>query len=338
VEDLGIFLGENAECVAVALDVVLGAIESAAASVFSFGSGVKSTTAQAISSVVSLVANVWLSIGDALRAAGNFFSLLGASLVLLVNLVPRTLYLAAKGVAAVASGLASQAKISVMKIVEAFHTAPLEMFIGLVACAMLIISSAFLIRKFVRDRQITSSIVLHSTLRTLRFLYVNFVRGLIVVFSIVFKAVFLMVNHLHVARFHHAGDSDDEDEDEGNNNDDDDLIGPLDESDQEDRLRQEDKRRNYNLLLRRREQQGKNRLNAAPGANDTVEDMLFEQVEREREDKLCVICQDKEKCIMILPCRHLCICQDCQGPLTRFGNNVCPICRRDVRQMIKAYL
>ncbi len=61
-------------------------------------------------------------------------------------------------------------------------------------------------------------------------------------------------------------------------------------------------------------------------------------MERDREDKLCVICQDKEKCIMILPCRHLCICQDCQGPLLAQDSVSCPICRKPLRQTIKAYL
>ena len=102
-----------------------------------------------------------------------------------------------------------------------------------------------------------------------------------------------------------------------------------------------DKRRNYDLLLKRRslkKRSEKKKSSRRGGTDDSdVEELLFEQVEREREDKLCVVCQDKEKCIMILPCRHLCICQDCQAPL-QARNNHCPICRRPVRQTIKAYL
>lgn len=136
-------------------------------------------------------------------------------------------------------------------------------------------------------------------------------------------------------RFHQAGDSDVEDDGDGADETHADLV---DSSDNEENERMASKRRNYEILLKRREQKLKNRLNQPSGSDENVEDMLFEQFEREREDKLCVICQDKEKCIMILPCRHLCLCQDCQGPLKVHGNNVCPICRRNVRQMIKAYL
>merc|ERR1712020_633779 len=82
--------------------------------------------------------------------------------------------------------------------------------------------------------------------------------------------------------------------------------------------------------------------NSAENNNADMEEILLEQVEREREDKLCVICQDQEKCIMILPCRHLCICQDCQANLLQRNNQAhsrsCPFCRRPIKQMIKAYL
>ena len=112
------------------------------------------------------------------------------------------------------------------------------------------------------------------------------------------------------------------------------LVGPVDDSDNEETARVDQKRRNYDILLQRRQRRTKKRLD---DSGEDVEDLLFEQVEREREDKLCVICQDQEKCIMILPCRHLCICQACQGPLQAANNN-CPICRKNVRQTIKAYL
>jgi len=90
----------------------------------------------------------------------------------------------------------------------------------------------------------------------------------------------------------------------------------------------ETKRRNYKLVV---ERAGRKR------GQDTVEDQLLRQMENEREDKLCVVCQDNEKCIMILPCRHLCICETCQEPLRQI-RNTCPICRKGVKQMIKAYL
>merc|ERR1711976_783606 len=92
---------------------------------------------------------------------------------------------------------------------------------------------------------------------------------------------------------------------------------------------------------RRSKSKSKNNTKANKAAED-VEELLLEQVEREREDKLCVICQDQEKCIMILPCRHLCICATCQTNLLRRNNHAhsrtCHICRRHVKQMIKAYL
>ena len=111
------------------------------------------------------------------------------------------------------------------------------------------------------------------------------------------------------------------------------------------------RRRNYDLLIKRRNEKRSTRSksknskqNSAENNNADMEEILLEQVEREREDKLCVICQDQEKCIMILPCRHLCICQDCHTKILRRNNlnqnnpKTCPICRRHVKQMIKAYL
>ncbi len=183
-------------------------------------------------------------------------------------------------------------------------------------------------------------------LRCLTYFYVYVVGGTLTVVRLTLRCVLTTLAHMHVPRFHHAGDSDQEDDDD--NDEDADIVGPYDSSDNEERERQEQKRRNYELLLRRkREKRGRGRGGGGDDDEDEdgedVEDMLLEQVEREREDKLCAICQDREKCIMMLPCRHLCVCQDCQflwqqHQRAQQAPRKCPICRKGVRQTIKAYL
>ena len=134
----------------------------------------------------------------------------------------------------------------------------------------------------------------------------------------------MTVSNLRVPMFAHAGDSEDEEEDREN------LVGAVEDSDDEENDRRATKRKNYELL---RERANRKRR----GSEDSVEDQLMREVEREREDKLCCICTDREKCIMMLPCRHLCICERCMTLLKNHGNS-CPMCRKPVKQMIKAYL
>ncbi len=163
------------------------------------------------------------------------------------------------------------------------------------------------------------------------------VGGILSVVRLALRCVLTTLAHVHVPRFHHAGDSDgDSDGDDGEG----DVVGAYDSSDNEERERQEQKRRNYELLIQRKQQKQRARRRADDDEED-VEDLLLQQVEREREDKLCAICQDKEKCIMMLPCRHLCVCQDCQFLWQRHQQaqqRKCPMCRKVVRQTIKAYL
>lgn len=50
----------------------------------------------------------------------------------------------------------------------------------------------------------------------------------------------------------------------------------------------------------------------------------------------CVICQDKIKTVVLLPCRHLCLCQDCFRQLRRYRRE-CPMCRRVYEHSIQVY-
>lgn len=63
---------------------------------------------------------------------------------------------------------------------------------------------------------------------------------------------------------------------------------------------------------------------------------LLRQLEQEREDKLCVICHDRFKCVILLPCRHFCLCQTCVQVIEQTDPS-CPLCRHYVIDSLRVY-
>lgn len=53
---------------------------------------------------------------------------------------------------------------------------------------------------------------------------------------------------------------------------------------------------------------------------------LSEDLEREREQNLCVVCWDRKRNILLRPCNHYCVCSGCLRGLRQ----TCPICRKRV--------
>lgn len=53
-----------------------------------------------------------------------------------------------------------------------------------------------------------------------------------------------------------------------------------------------------------------------------------------REDQICVVCKTNAREIILLPCGHVCICEDCSASI----NNDCPICRTRITQKAAAYI
>jgi len=331
-EDLLVFFREIAEIFVNSVELVFAVVDGIVAAIVAAVLAVRSGIALTVSSAASAASSAVSAVAAVGTAVGGFVTMLCASLVLLAELVPRTMFLIGEMTVKSTLYLYFFGANSARSMYDAFRNAPVEMFLGLVVSAVVGYSAIRLSLCLVRNHRVTPSLALSTAFRLVAFVYLNFVRGVIVTLGALLHVVAVMLSHAHVPRFHHAGDSDAEDEAA----DDENIVGPVDDSDNEDRQREEQKRRNYDILLKRR-QSARNRAKRS-GSGEEVEDMLFEQVEREREDKLCVICQDREKCIMILPCRHLCVCQVCQRPLLQQQPVTCPICRRAVRQTIKAYL
>ena len=64
------------------------------------------------------------------------------------------------------------------------------------------------------------------------------------------------------------------------------------------------------------------------------EKALKEQADTERDQRLCVICQESEKSVLLLPCRHLCLCKGCSR---RSELDKCPLCRKAIEQKIDVF-
>ncbi|XP_067004604.1 uncharacterized protein [Anabrus simplex] len=64
---------------------------------------------------------------------------------------------------------------------------------------------------------------------------------------------------------------------------------------------------------------------------------FHKQLSNDQESNLCIVCQDAEKCVVIFPCRHVCLCKPCCIIIQR-GPCECPICRAPMRSTMSVFL
>lgn len=51
-------------------------------------------------------------------------------------------------------------------------------------------------------------------------------------------------------------------------------------------------------------------------------------------DHKCVVCLSNPKEIIVIPCGHVCLCEDCATKI----NDLCPVCRQSIEQKMVAFL
>ena len=57
--------------------------------------------------------------------------------------------------------------------------------------------------------------------------------------------------------------------------------------------------------------------------------LLRDELDVQKEQRLCVVCCAVERTIVLLPCRHLCLCSDCAE---HDSLKDCPLCRKEIQQ------
>lgn len=66
---------------------------------------------------------------------------------------------------------------------------------------------------------------------------------------------------------------------------------------------------------------------------DVVTKCLHSRHREAIDQRLCVVCQDHDRCVLLLPCRHLLLCRTCLPLVT-----CCPMCRMDIVDSVVAFV
>ncbi|XP_055918190.1 uncharacterized protein LOC129950320 [Eupeodes corollae] len=56
------------------------------------------------------------------------------------------------------------------------------------------------------------------------------------------------------------------------------------------------------------------------------------------ESICCVVCRDRPKCVLLLPCKHLCMCEECAEFISAMRQAYCPLCRSNVHKQLSVYV
>jgi len=312
-EDLVVFLIEISDVVSAALDIIIQTVETIVTCITSFGKFCADSIAAFFYSIVDIGEQSYNLAQICWSNIMLFMTMLGRSVVMMGALFSQTVYLTVQLIKSSVVSVVTNSKSFSKQVLEELYTAPPEVYIGLVVAFISTVFISKVVVRKIRESNLTLERVASFLLYIFSTTYVLLIRTCARIIGLIFTIIEVTVNNIRLPMFSHAGDSDEDSDDEDNSS-----------TDGDDRR----KLKRFDILA-----------NAGLEEDNSVEGELFRQVQREREDKLCVVCVDKSKCVMMLPCRHLCVCERCWSQLERADiNRTCPLCRKPVQEVIKAYL
>ena len=126
-------------------------------------------------------------------------------------------------------------------------------------------------------------------------------------------------------------DSSDEDDDEDDNQVDEFELGESSSSDEENNTE-------ININIRRRNQPAFRRHFSESNDDDASD--LRRRLEEEEEARLCVVCTDAVKSVLVMPCKHVCLCTECALTIAGLPNvrRLCPLCRTPITEVIDVFI
>ena len=76
---------------------------------------------------------------------------------------------------------------------------------------------------------------------------------------------------------------------------------------------------------------------SAPNAH-AVDNQLENQARQTGdEENLCVVCDDAKKQIILLPCKHMCLCKTCSAQCLFITIKECPLCRTEIKDSMEVF-
>ena len=262
-EDLGVFLMESTDSFVYTMEFIFSMIDASLTWIFSCYLSTKATIMYIGNAISAGCGQVLNSVSVASQNFGHAISLFGSSVILLVSLIPQACHFLYSSLISFVLGVYNYSLHSVTATVDSISNAPIETFLGLIGAIVIAISLFRLTKRLIQNNSISTAQVLRFSLQAFCFIYMNIIKCVVLCIRGIVGMVKVTLTHLHVTRFHHAGDSDAEEEVDNQG-----LVGHYDESDDNENERMTDKRRS------RRAQTSLNQKSMYKEIDESIEDEL----------------------------------------------------------------